>query len=56
MQNESCYVRFEYDHLINLDAWLESQTSEDQIVVLRRANGVWEIIGKGMCTKVYDNG
>jgi hypothetical protein len=56
MQNEPCYVRFEYDHPINLDAWLESQTSEDQIVVLRWASGVWEIIGKGILTQVYDGG
>jgi hypothetical protein len=54
IRNEPCYVRFEYEKRNTIEAWLECLSDEDQLVVLRYANGVWEIIGKGIPTKVYD--
>jgi hypothetical protein len=55
MQHEPCYVRFEHDHRTNLDAWLECLTAEDQLLALRWTNRVWEIIGTGVSTQVYDD-
>jgi hypothetical protein len=52
MRNQPCYVRFEYEQRNAIEAWLESLASEDQLLVLRWANGVWEIIGNGMSSRV----
>ena len=54
MQNELCCARFEFEHRDSIEATLESRTSEDQLIVLRWANRVWEIIGTGMSTMLYD--
>lgn len=56
MRNEPCYVRFEYEKRNTIEAWLECCSDEDQLIVLRWANGVWEIIGTGMSTSVDDSG
>ena len=54
MRAEPCYVRFENGKGDSLEAWVESLTSEDQLVVFQWMERVWTLIGKGVATKVYD--
>lgn len=56
MRNEPCCVSFEYEKSSTIEAWLQCLSDEDQLIPLRWANGVWEIIGKGILTKLYDGG
>src|SRR5262245_38929231 len=54
MQGGPCCVRFEHGRDDFLEAWVESRTAEDQIVVLRWERRTWTVIGKGVSTTEYD--
>lgn len=56
MRNEPCIVRFEYEQRATIEAWLECLSDPDQLLVLRWVNGVWEIRGTGIVTKVNEGG
>lgn len=48
LRNEPCYVNFEYDARDCVDAQMWSLKSEDRLIYLRWAEGVWEILGAGI--------
>ena len=54
MQGDPCSVRFDLGPDGALEAWVESLTAKDQLVVLRWACQTWMVIGKGVSTSVYD--